>query len=44
MFLGVSITIALKYLVARERPENMIIEYGGYSFPSGHSVFAVLFY
>ena len=44
MFLGVSSSIAIKYLVARERPENMIIEYWGYSFPSGHSVFAVLFY
>ena len=44
MFLGVSMSVAMKYLVARTRPENMIIEYGGYSFPSGHSVFAVLFY
>ncbi|MDQ7009420.1 MAG: phosphatase PAP2 family protein [Candidatus Gracilibacteria bacterium] len=44
MFLGVSSSIAIKYLVARERPENMIMEYGGYSFPSGHSVFAILFY
>ena len=44
MFLGVSSSVAIKYLVARERPENMIMEYWGYSFPSGHSVFAVLFY
>ena len=44
MFLGVSSSIALKYILARERPGNMIIEYGGYSFPSWHSVFAILFY
>jgi len=44
MFLGVSSSVAIKYLVARERPENMIMEYWGYSFPSGHSVFAILFY
>jgi undecaprenyl-diphosphatase len=44
MLLGVSNLVAIKYLIARERPENMIIEYWGYSFPSGHSVFAVLFY
>jgi len=44
MFLGVTSSIAIKFLVARERPENMIIEYGWYSFPSGHSVFAILFY
>jgi len=44
MFLGVTSSVAIKYLVARERPENMIMEYWGYSFPSGHSVFAILFY
>ncbi len=44
MTLGVWSSILVKYSVARERPSNMIIEYGGYSFPSGHSVFAVLFY
>ena len=44
IILGVTSSIALKYLVARERPENMIIEYWGYSFPSGHSIFAILFY
>ena len=44
MFLGVTSSVVIKYLVARERPENMIIEYWGYSFPSWHSVFAILFY
>ena len=44
MTLWVASSILIKYLIARERPENMIIEYGEYSFPSGHSVFAVLFY
>lgn len=44
MFFWVTTSIAIKYLVARERPENMIMEYSWYSFPSGHSVFAVLFY
>ena len=44
IFLGITSSVAIKYLVARERPENMIMEYWGYSFPSGHSVFAILFY
>lgn len=34
----------VKYLVWRIRPDNMIIEYGWYSFPSWHSTMAVLFY
>jgi undecaprenyl-diphosphatase len=44
MILGVWSSVLIKYLVSRERPQNMIIEYGWYSFPSGHSVFAILFY
>ena len=44
MILWVGTSTFVKFLVARERPENMIIEYWWYSFPSGHSVFAVLFY
>jgi len=44
MTFGVASSTLIKHMIARERPSNMIIEYGGYSFPSGHSVFAVLFY
>jgi len=38
------ITYVLKCFFMRERPINMIIDYSGYSFPSGHSIFAILFY
>lgn len=34
----------VKYLVWRIRPDNMIMEYSWYSFPSWHSTMAVLFY
>lgn len=34
----------VKYLVWRTRPDNMIMEYGWYSFPSWHSTMAVLLY
>lgn len=34
----------VKILVKRDRPENMIIDYHGFSFPSWHSTMAVLFY
>jgi len=44
MTFGVASSTLIKHMIARERPSNMIIEYGWYSFPSGHSVFAVLFY
>ncbi len=44
MALWVGSSIWVKHFIGRLRPENMIIEYGWYSFPSGHSVFAILFY
>ena len=31
----------IKYLVARPRPANMLIEKDGYSFPSGHSMLSI---
>ena len=32
--------VCIKQLVVRNRPENAIIEIGGYSFPSGHTTMA----
>lgn len=43
----VIVTIAnqiLKILIARQRPENALINETGYSFPSGHSMVAFAFY
>jgi membrane-associated phospholipid phosphatase len=34
----------VKFLVERPRPENRIIEYHGFSFPSWHAAMAILFY
>lgn len=42
-FWAVSI-LFIKNLVERARPENMIIDYHWFSFPSWHSVMAVIFY
>lgn len=36
--------VLLKSLIARERPADMLIEQGGYSFPSGHSFVSAAFY
>lgn len=39
------LTTIFKYLVARSRPTGLkLIQQGGYSFPSGHTMFAVCIY
>lgn len=39
------LTTVLKHLVGRSRPVGLkLIEQGGYSFPSGHTMFAVIVY
>ncbi len=44
MTLTVTSSTIIKHIVARIRPENMIIDYSWYSFPSWHSTMAILFY
>jgi len=44
IFLGAFFSQALKYLIKRIRPENMLIEQGGYSFPSGHATLSMIFF
>jgi undecaprenyl-diphosphatase len=44
MLLTVWSSTLVKYMVARIRPENMKVDYHGYSFPSWHATMAVLFY
>lgn len=38
------ITFALKHIIMRERPENMLLFESGYSFPSGHAIIATIFF
>ncbi len=38
LIIGYLITSLLKTLIARERPETLLIEETGFSFPSGHAV------
>ena len=41
---GVIFSQALKILVERARPENMLILKDGFSFPSGHTTRAITFF
>lgn len=44
MTLTVWSSTLVKFLVARERPENRVFEYHWHSFPSGHATMSILFY
>ena len=44
MLISVGISTLMKHTFQRARPENMIVDYGGYSFVSGHATMAVVFY
>jgi len=44
MAAGVILSQALKRIIQRARPENMLIAKDGFSFPSGHSTLAVCFF
>lgn len=44
MIATVSTSTIIKFIIARVRPENMIVQYWWFSFPSWHSTMAVLFY
>ncbi len=41
---GVLLNSALKEIFQRDRPADALIEAGGYSFPSGHAMSAMIFY
>lgn len=44
MVFGLVLKEGLKFFIARMRPGNSLIEAAGYSFPSGHAAFAVIFF
>ncbi|TLQ03239.1 phosphatase PAP2 family protein [Pediococcus stilesii] len=44
IFLGTSANFLVKQLIRRDRPEFRLINIGGYSFPSGHSVAAMVLF
>jgi undecaprenyl-diphosphatase len=41
---GLLIELSIKAIVQRERPESMLIAETGYSFPSAHSLMALVFF
>jgi undecaprenyl-diphosphatase len=41
---GVAMELLTKYLIQRARPENALISASNYSFPSGHSTMAIIFF
>ncbi|MBI4017292.1 MAG: phosphatase PAP2 family protein [Candidatus Aenigmarchaeota archaeon] len=41
---GVILTLLIKLIAQRERPENAIIYAAGYSFPSGHATASIIFF
>ncbi len=41
---GVLLELLLKFLMHRERPINALIDVSGYSFPSGHTTMATIFF
>jgi membrane-associated phospholipid phosphatase len=44
MILGGGAIYLVKDIVARVRPENMLVPESGYSFPSGHALISVIFF
>lgn len=44
MTLGKLSEVATKHIIGRDRPSNPIIEADGFSFPSGHSTMAMIFF
>ncbi len=41
---GVSLELLAKLIIHRTRPQNSLIEFSGYSFPSGHATMAIIFF